>query len=396
MRINYRALRDNIRTFLVLPLRTYCLSLFERKTISKISKLTEASGKKCLIFATDIHYFGSLQQRCMHLIKEFADNGFVCIWPDSHLAKMVDFSFNVYGVPASLLPVLLKSDIPYILDMYTTAYPSTAMGNIYKNLSPSTPVLLEHVDDFEIINNKKQRNKAIDVYRTLAARQSTVVVTTADRLKQQLLSLCTPEQNILVNKNAVRISDFTNFAPIIPKVLQSVLQKQKPIIGYYGTLSSRWFDFALCQELIQAHPEWEFVFIGKKSDTVSNALELNDNYTYISPVSYTELKYFAYHFNVAIIPFLVNEITLGTSPVKLFEYMALGLPIVTTKLPECTLYQSCMLAENALEFADCIRRGILLKQESAYQAVLQSEALQNTWESRAAAILNCLQTTASC
>ena len=85
---------------------------------------------------------------------------------------------------------------------------------------------------------------------------------------------------------------------------------------------------------------------------------------------------------MATIPFKINNVTLGTSPVKMFEYMAMGLPIVTTPMPECMLYKSVFIAKDATEFEKQIRAAIAAKTDPAYQKTLQREARENTWDAR--------------
>ena len=65
---------------------------------------------------------------------------------------------------------------------------------------------------------------------------------------------------------------------------------------------------------------------------------------------YAELPRYARFYDVAILPFAVNEITESVSPVKIFEYMAAGKPVVTTGLPECRKYRSCLIADTPDDF----------------------------------------------
>ncbi|MDR1044597.1 MAG: methyltransferase domain-containing protein, partial [Candidatus Adiutrix sp.] len=107
-----------------------------------------------------------------------------------------------------------------------------------------------------------------------------------------------------------------------------------------------------------------------------------ENFTYIPPIKYEEIPSYAYNFSVAVIPFQINKITKGTNPVKLFEYMAMGLPIVTTPMPECQLYESVITADGVGEFSLAIANAIPLKGDREYQKTLRREASENTWAAR--------------
>ena len=110
------------------------------------------------------------------------------------------------------------------------------------------------------------------------------------------------------------------------------------------------------------------------------------------PCSFSNLKYFSRFFDVCIIPFKMTEVTKSVSPVKMFEFMAMGKPIVTSALPECKLHRSCLIAENSQDFVLKIDQALSLAQNVNYQAVLKSEARANTWEERGLQTQNFLQT----
>ena len=88
-----------------------------------------------------------------------------------------------------------------------------------------------------------------------------------------------------------------------------------------------------------------------------------------------------------------GEIAKGTSPVKLFEYMALGKPIVTTAMKECKKYKSVMVAENKNEFLNKIEEAIKYEKENnqKYFKLLEEEALDNTWETKAKLIIDLIK-----
>ena len=94
---------------------------------------------------------------------------------------------------------------------------------------------------------------------------------------------------------------------------------------------------------------------------------------------------------MATIPFLINEITESTSPIKLFEYMALGKPIVTTDMPECRKYRSVLIGNNPDDFIDKIESALALRGNPEYAATLKQEALDNTWEVKASAIASIIR-----
>ena len=75
--------------------------------------------------------------------------------------------------------------------------------------------------------------------------------------------------------------------------------------------------------------------------------------------------------------------TLATSPLKLFEYMALGCAIVSTPLPECRMYRSVLIGERGQPFLDRVDEALKLRSDPAYRDLLRREAEENSWTSKA-------------
>lgn len=102
---------------------------------------------------------------------------------------------------------------------------------------------------------------------------------------------------------------------------------------------------------------------------------------------YEELFNYSRLFSVSIIPFIINEVTLNCSPVKLFEYMNIGAPIVTTNMPECKKYNSVFVAEDHSSFLNLLSEVFTIPKEDNYFKLMKKEAEENTWHARANLII---------
>jgi len=134
---------------------------------------------------------------------------------------------------------------------------------------------------------------------------------------------------------------------------------QRPIIGFFGAIwGSPWIDFDLIATAAEAYQGWSFVFIGPV-DADINELKKYNNIHFPGKVSYQELPFYAHQFDVGIIPFLVNDLTLSVNPLKLMEYFATGLPVVSTPLPEVKKFKDNLyIANDKSEFIISLKKAV--------------------------------------
>jgi glycosyltransferase involved in cell wall biosynthesis len=104
-----------------------------------------------------------------------------------------------------------------------------------------------------------------------------------------------------------------------------------PVIGFYGTLGD-WLDFDLLTDLARRRPEWSFVFAGPQASRKFDRLRELANVYYLGVIHYEELPRHAAWFDVGLVPFRLNALTRYVHPIKALEYLAIGLPVVSTPL----------------------------------------------------------------
>lgn len=160
-------------------------------------------------------------------------------------------------------------------------------------------------------------------------------------------------------------------------------------IGYVGSLD-HWFDVEAVRRAAERHRDWRFPLIGRIEDERVRSLTALPNVEFRGEVPYNDIQRHLAQFDVAVIPFERTPLTLATNPIKLYEYFSVGLPVVSTVLPEVAAFPDLVyLASDPESFATQVaaaaaesdvrlaeRRKEVAKAESwAARAHLMSECL---------------------
>ena len=132
----------------------------------------------------------------------------------------------------------------------------------------------------------------------------------------------------------------------------------RPVAGYVGVIDER-LDLSLLADLAAALPEWDIEVVGPVVKIDAASLPAAPNLHYPGPRPYAELPDVMAGFDVGLMPFALNEATRSISPTKTLEYLAAGLPVVSTRVPDVVAdYEGIVdLADDAAGFAAACRAG---------------------------------------
>jgi GT2 family glycosyltransferase/glycosyltransferase involved in cell wall biosynthesis len=154
-----------------------------------------------------------------------------------------------------------------------------------------------------------------------------------------------------------------------------------PIIGYYGAIAD-WFNVELLAEVARLRPDYTFVLLGGVFDVDVSALQRLPNVRLLGQQPYETMPQYLYHFDVCIIPFKINPITEATDPVKLYEYLSGGKPVVAVSLPELEPYRDYVhLADDPTDFAAQLDHALTTDSPTKIEQ-RKTLAQQHTWQSR--------------
>ncbi len=152
-----------------------------------------------------------------------------------------------------------------------------------------------------------------------------------------------------------------------------------PILGYFGVIDER-MDLPLLAHLAVAHPDWNIVMVGPVAKIDYADLPKAANIHYLGMRSYDQLPAYLAYFDVALVPFAMNEATLFLSPTKTLEYMAAHKPIVSTPIRDVIeLYGEVVSIGNTPEeFVAHVERA--LADPNQNRAKAEELLNQHTWD----------------
>ncbi|MCU7496367.1 MAG: glycosyltransferase family 1 protein [Ignavibacteria bacterium] len=186
----------------------------------------------------------------------------------------------------------------------------------------------------------------------------------------------TPKGNPHYLPQGVDLEHFNMQCRKIPEALKGI---RKPVIGYFGIVAPLWTNISLIIRAAKEYPEYEFLIIGRVEMDISG-FNAAGNIKYIGEVPYSDLPDYAKLFDVGIIPFEENNLTRACNPIKLYEYLAMGIPVVSTDLTEVRKFSDLVfIAKSEDEFIRLIKTAVEDSTAERNQARSQ-RAMEYSWK----------------
>jgi glycosyltransferase involved in cell wall biosynthesis len=228
------------------------------------------------------------------------------------------------------------------------------------------------VDEYSAFTGVEQAHFE-EIEQSLLRRSDAVIVSADELLKTK--SPFNP-RTVLVRHGV----DFEHFRKALDPqtvVPEEVRNLPRPIIGFFGLIAD-WVDLELFAAAARRYPQGTVVLLGKATTDVSS-LESLPNIKLLGRKPYSELPAYCKAFDVALNPFRINRLTLNANPLKVREYLAAGLPVISTAIPEVEALGLCRIARTSEEFLEEIDEAL----KDPGPSVARSEAVRHeSWASR--------------
>lgn len=222
-------------------------------------------------------------------------------------------------------------------------------------LRPTTACVGVHyecVDEHAAYPWNAHRRAYVEELEQTLLREADLVTFTARGLWEAKKGFC---KRSAVVPNGVDLGRFQVTSTEPPVFLPGLTDAKGPIILYVGAIME-WFDWSLLRACAQKRPDWQFVLAGPTNLPAERYQEL-PNIHYLGTCPPEHVPHLIRHAKVCLIPFLVNELTVNVSPLKLYEYLAVGKPVVSVPLPEVLAAEdpsSVVIAGTSDGFVDAI------------------------------------------
>ena len=190
--------------------------------------------------------------------------------------------------------------------------------------------------------------------------------------------------------------DYTSYErsladPSLPENLRDI---PEPRLGYIGLVGEK-VDLPMLKQLAESHPQWSLVFLGvvkldKQADTW-RALHALPNVHLLDPVSAPQVPDYVKGFQVGLMPYVLDLQVQNSSPMKMYDYMAAGIPIASIDMPPARPFESLIhLASVPQDFARAVDAALADVSPERRDARRQL-AKQHSWDARVEQVLGVIE-----
>jgi glycosyltransferase involved in cell wall biosynthesis len=206
-------------------------------------------------------------------------------------------------------------------------------------------------------------------------RRADMLVVSAQRLYERKSS---KNPRTVLIRHGVDFEHFRKALDAKTEVPAEIANLPRPVLGYFGLMATDWIDLDLLVAVAKHFSTGSLVLLGKVTMDLSRLTAL-PNVHLLGRKPFATLPGYSKGFDVALNPFPISEVTLNANPLKVREYLAAGLPVVSTRIPEVEVLGQCRIADNP---ADYIREIEAALAQPGSRTERSETMRKESWEAR--------------
>jgi glycosyltransferase involved in cell wall biosynthesis len=228
------------------------------------------------------------------------------------------------------------------------------------------------VDDFTAFSGVPAELAALE--RSLLERADLVVVSSEALLQNKSKA----SSRVKLVRHGVAFEHFQKALAAEARVPAEIARLPRPILGYFGLMATDWIDVDLLARVAERFSSGSLVLLGRVTMDLSRLTAL-PNVHLLGRKPFVTLPAYCKGFDVALNPFPLSDVTRSSNPLKVREYLAAGLPVVSTRIPEVERLREVRVADSAEEFCTAIEHAL----ETPGPNAARSECMRGEgWEAK--------------
>lgn len=243
-------------------------------------------------------------------------------------------------------------------------------------------IVYDCVDDHRAQAGVNRNPRRVEQEELELGKKADAISVTTEPLKERFEKI---NRNVVLNPNAADVYRFINFVGDEPVDISGI---PHPRIGTVGALDDYKINAEIINFAAKNNPDWHFILVGPvdfigshDQESGIGALKKFKNVHFLGQKKYEQVPAYVHSMDVSVIPYRKSAYNNASFPLKFWEFIASGKPVVVSGLPALVSYAGLIeFAENGEEFEKAIERS--LKISEAQRDELITEAKKHDWRKR--------------
>lgn len=244
-------------------------------------------------------------------------------------------------------------------------------------ISDENHIIYDCIDECHVYSRNNRILQIMQRAEEHLVYRANTVLATASELYERIVRL--KKNDVHLISNGVDTHRFIKSQYIVPSDMEHLLG---PIFGFVGALFY-WIDYKAFEMIARTFPDASVVLIGPTNlPEIDELVQNYSNIHYLGPKPYAEIPDYIQAFDICLNPFKIDEIGNSVNPLKLYEYLALGKPVISSATKEMINFEEYIyLYKNEQELINICQQAILEKNQNFFSKRIEF-AQENSWETK--------------